>query len=222
MKKKKSLRGASVLLTVLLSAALLAACGPADEPSEDQNSSTAQTPVSSADSSTADQSSDAVSVESQVSEPDTSQPDAEQTPESGDSSSDTTSDTPQTSPSGDAGGIVSTAKSALGTPFLHGGSSPETGFDNSGFLYYVARKNGVDFPRKIADQAQIGSSVSYEELKSGDIAFFSGETEGVVSIGGIIVDDNTMILCTKPGEDVREKKLSSYWKEHFVKGVRLS
>ena len=74
----------------------------------------------------------------------------------------------------------------------------------------------------MADQVNAGTKVSYEELKPGDFAFFSGDEAGVAQIGGIVTADGVMIISTKPGDDVHEQQITSnYWKTHFVSGVRL-
>ena len=66
----------------------------------------------------------------------------------------------------EAEGIILTAESLLGVPFVDGGETPD-GFDNSGFIYYVLRQNGyITCPRGVSAQAQMGTALSYDELKA--------------------------------------------------------
>lgn len=120
--------------------------------------------------------------------------------------------------------IVQTAQALIGTPFAEGGKEP-SGFDNSGFIYYVLRENGyVNCPRVTSDQVNMGEQVSYSQMKSGDLVFFSNE-EGDISadFGGIYIGGGIMIYSSMPGDYVTEKDISeSYWKKRFVTAVSLS
>ncbi|MDR2532972.1 MAG: C40 family peptidase [Oscillospiraceae bacterium] len=119
--------------------------------------------------------------------------------------------------------IVLTAQSLIGIPFRDGGSSPEEGFDNSGFIFYVLRRNGyVNCPRALHEQSNMGNKInSISELKSGDLVFFSdnGERAG---FGGIYIGDGIMISCRMPGETVREFDITTqYYRGSFFTGVRV-
>lgn len=206
----------------------LAACQPT---TDGESSQTAQNDSSKSSTISSEQGTDTSSKEessapdSTSSAPETSsQPEntssGSQTPDSETSEPDTES--APSSASGSADKLIAAAKAALGKPFAQGGYQLETGFDNSGLLYYAAKESGLEFPRKVADQVNAGTKVSYEELKPGDFAFFSGDEAGVAQIGGIVTADGVMIISTKPGDDVHEQQITSnYWKTHFVSGVRL-
>lgn len=206
----------------------LAAC---QTTTDGESSQTAQNDSSRSSTISSEQGTDTSSKEessapdSTSSAPETSsQPEntssSSQTPDSGTSEPDTES--APSSASGSADKLIAAAKAALGKPFAQGGYQLETGFDNSGLLYYAAKESGLEFPRKVADQVNAGTKVSYEELKPGDFAFFSGDEAGVAQIGGIVTADGVMIISTKPGDDVHEQQITSnYWKTHFVSGVRL-
>lgn len=132
---------------------------------------------------------------------------------------------PAHSPTGDtAAETVRTAASLLGIPFASNGVSPDTGFDNSGFIYYVLRENGfINCPRLTNEQAAMGTVIGYNELKSGDLAFFCTADSGNPDFGGIYIGDGKMIYCPMPGQTVKEEDISAdYWKRVFVSGVRLS
>lgn len=206
----------------------LAACQPTTDGESSQaaqNDSSKSSTISSEQGTDTSSKEESSAPDSTSSAPETSsQPEntssGSQTPDSGTSEPDTES--APSSASGSADKLIAAAKAALGKPFAQGGYQLETGFDNSGLLYYAAKESGLEFPRKVADQVNAGTKVSYEELKPGDFAFFSGDEAGVAQIGGIVTADGVMIISTKPGDDVHEQQITSnYWKTHFVSGVRL-
>ena len=121
-------------------------------------------------------------------------------------------------------GIVQTAEALIGIPFAENGITPADGFDNSGFIYYVLRENGfINCPRLTADQAAMGTHISYNELKSGDLAFFSASDSSSPDFGGIYIGGGQMIYSPMPGQTVKVTDITSdYWKNSFVLGVNLS
>lgn len=123
----------------------------------------------------------------------------------------------------EAEGIVATAKSLIGVPFVDDGDTPE-GFDNSGFIYYVLRENGyITCPRGVGAQAAMGTALTYDELKAGDLVFFCNESGNGAGFGGIYIGNGTMISCLMPGTAVKEVDISSeYYLNNFYRGVSLS
>ncbi len=77
------------------------------------------------------------------------------------------------SPSGSSIGqqLVTYAKQFLGYPYVYGGASP-SGFDCSGFMYYVYGQFGYTLYRGATSQLQNGRYVSFDELRPGDLVFF--------------------------------------------------
>ena len=120
--------------------------------------------------------------------------------------------------------IVQSAEALIGVPFADNGDDPSTGFDNSGFIYYVLRENGfINCPRLIKEQASMGTQIDYGSLKSGDLAFFSNDNSDTVDFGGIYIGDGQMIYCPMPGQTVKIADISTdYWQNAFVTGVSLS
>ncbi len=120
-----------------------------------------------------------------------------------------------------ADNIVATAHSLIGIDFADGGDTPEVGFDNSGFIYYVLRENGyITCPRGVKAQSEMGAALTFDELRKGDLAFFYGEDKATVTFGGIYCGDGIMIACLMPGTQVKEINItSSYYTEHFCKGI---
>ena len=119
--------------------------------------------------------------------------------------------------------LISKARSALGTPYVSGGSSPG-GFDCSGFVSYVYNNCGVgwSFGRLSAEGIrQICSYVSPADAKPGDLIFFEKtyNTTGASHIG-IYVGNHTMLHC---GDPIQYTSISSdYWQSHFLQFGRLA
>lgn len=119
--------------------------------------------------------------------------------------------------------IVRTAEALMGIDFKEGGDKPSEGFDNSGFIYYVLRENGyISFPRKIREQIEWGPSAEFDEIKAGDILYFSDEPGGHAAFGGIYTGNKLMIYCPYPGEKVKSADITTpYWKNRFVTAISL-
>lgn len=82
--------------------------------------------------------------------------------------------------------VVSFARQFLGVPYTWGGRSP-SGFDCSGFVYYVFSSQGIELPRAADGQFTAGARVS--RLAPGDLVFFSTYEPGPSHVGIYIGDD---------------------------------
>lgn len=65
--------------------------------------------------------------------------------------------------------IINTGRSFVGNKYTYGGTSPNTGFDCSGFLQYIFKQNGIDIPRDTANIFKVGKEVSLNNVQPGDI-----------------------------------------------------
>ena len=133
----------------------------------------------------------------------------------------TSSKSPANSPSqtSKASAIIATGKHYIGVPYLYGGTTP-AGFDCSGFVQYVFAKNGISLPRVSRDQFQVGTSVSFSNLKPGDLVFFSLAKNGVVDHEGIYVGNN-QFLNAASSRGVTIYTLGSYWQSAYVGAKRV-
>lgn len=149
----------------------------------------------------------------------------------GGSSSGNTSDNSSNGASSDSSGassgsatgqqIVSKAQEYLGTPYVYGGASP-SGFDCSGFVYYVLKSLGYSPYRTPADQYKMGFSVSKSELQPGDIVFFSGNGSSITHVG-LYVGDGQFIHSPNSRSTVSYSSLTSgYWSEHYYGARRVA
>ncbi len=119
--------------------------------------------------------------------------------------------------------IVMTAEALIGIDFAENGASPSEGFDNSGFIYYVLRENGyISCPRQIGDQLNWGENTDFENVKAGDVVYFSDKPGTDASFGGIYAGNGMMIYSPYPGEKVKKTDITAeYWKSRFVTALSL-
>lgn len=98
--------------------------------------------------------------------------------------------------SAEVGGVLRSAKSFLGTPYKYGGTN-KLGIDCSALIQNSFKDAGIDLPRSSKEQSLAGSPVEKNNLRPGDLLFFSDPKvgSGVTHVGLV-----TEIL---PGGDVR-------------------
>jgi hypothetical protein len=118
--------------------------------------------------------------------------------------------------------IYEEAKKYVGTPYVWGGSSPETGFDCSGYVCWVYNQNGYDVGRTTANGLwQKSQHISEAEAKPGDLVFFKGtyDTPGM-SHCGIYLGNGMMVSA---GDPIKYADIhSSYWQQYLAGFGRLS
>lgn len=107
------------------------------------------------------------------------------------------------------GGVLDIAASLAGTPYRYGGTSPETGFDCSGFTQYVFRQVGISLPRTAEQQRQFVTPVSNPQ--PGDLVFF-GSPAGHM---GIYAGNGKMWDSPRTGEVVQ---LRDIWSSNVTYG----
>jgi len=121
-----------------------------------------------------------------------------------------TSSRNEPAPTASASAVLTTASGYLGTRYLYGGASPETGFDCSGFVQYVYRQNGVTLPRTSRQQATAGRSLptKLDGLRAGDLLFFSQRGDAVDHVA-IYVGGDRIVHSTSSGGGVRYDDLTT-------------
>lgn len=194
---------------------------PGSDTSDDKSDDSSSGADSSDDTSSEDNSSDDTSSEDNSSD-DTSSEDnsSDDTSSEDNSSDDTSSDSGEpVAPSEKGNGIAKAAYDMLGKPFTEGGYQAETGFDNSGLIYYALTSNGIDCPRGLTAQKDMGKEVTLDALQKGDIVFIK---DGDSFFGGVYTGDDTLVFSPYPGQKVRTANLKSvYYIDNFLKAVRV-
>ncbi len=122
--------------------------------------------------------------------------------------------------------IISLAKSLLGVHYQWGGDTPQTGFDCSGFVYYIFGQNGIQLPRTAHQQATVGTSVAKSLVQPGDLLFFTdtdqyaGNYVNQVTHVGIYIGNGEMIESSSASNDegvvvVQNVFQNPYYSAHF-------
>ena len=118
--------------------------------------------------------------------------------------------------------IYKEAQKYVGTPYVWGGSTPETGFDCSGYVCWVYNQNGYDVGRTTANGLWNKSQhISESEAKPGDLVFFDEtyDTPGKSHVG-IYLGNGMMVSA---GDPIKYANIhSSYWEKHLAGFGRLS
>ncbi len=115
--------------------------------------------------------------------------------------------------------LIRTATGFRGVPYLLGGDSPAAGFDCSGFLRYVFSLNHVELPRTVSEQYAVGRRVSVNDVREGDLVFFSTKGPGASHVG-LAIGNGEFIHAPGATGAVRVERLDvAYWRDRIV-GVR--
>ena len=118
--------------------------------------------------------------------------------------------------------IYKEAQKYVDTPYVWGGSTPETGFDCSGYVCWVYNQNGYDVGRTTANGLwQKSQHISEAEAKPGDLVFFEGtyDTPGKSHVG-IYLGNGMMVSA---GDPIKYADIhSSYWQKYLSGFGRLS
>ena len=118
--------------------------------------------------------------------------------------------------------IAAKAKQYLGVPYQWGGASP-SGFDCSGFVYYVLTSLGIKVSRTITPMYSEGRAVSKSDLQPGDVVFFQNTYKEGLSHVGIYVGGGQFIHSPQSGQVVSFANLnSSYYVKHYYGAVRYT
>lgn len=111
--------------------------------------------------------------------------------------------------------VIETSKHWLGAAYVWGGMSP-AGFDCSGFTYTAYWLNGILLPRDAAPQYQATIPVKKEDMRPGDLLFFSTYAPGPTHVG-IYLGDGTFINAKSIKSGVVISKLDEpYFAQRFL------
>ncbi len=119
--------------------------------------------------------------------------------------------------------IYNVAQTQLGRAYVWGGSNVSTGFDCSGYVYWVMNTSGAaKFPRSSANVIleSYCDKISPSAAKPGDLVFFQGTYATIgASHVGIYLGNNQMIHC---GDPIKITNITTnYWTTHFYTFGRI-
>jgi peptidoglycan DL-endopeptidase CwlO len=112
--------------------------------------------------------------------------------------------------------IIAFASNFLGTPYVWGGTTPNPGFDCSGFTQYVFAHFGIKLGRTTWDQIKDGVYVPREQLQPGDLVFYG--KGGNPTHMGIYVGNDSYMHAPRTGEVV---KISPYNRRDYITARRV-
>jgi len=112
--------------------------------------------------------------------------------------------------------VLSTADEYVGTPYRRGGTSPNGGFDASGFVRFVFGRLGVNLPRTSREQARVGNRIQpdWRAIAPGDLVMF--EDGGGINHVAIYVGRSRIIHSSASGGGVRYDDLETERGQWFV------
>lgn len=124
---------------------------------------------------------------------------------------------------GDAGTLVSYARSLIGTPYKYGGNSFRSGFDCSGFVGHVFRHAlDISLPRSSGEISKVGRSVRPSELRTGDLVFFNTLHRSFSHVGIYLGDDRFIHAPSTAGSVRVENMLDDYWRRNYNGARRIT
>jgi peptidoglycan DL-endopeptidase CwlO len=95
------------------------------------------------------------------------------------------------------------ALSKVGSPYRYGASGPNA-FDCSGLVTWAFKKAGVSLPRTSRAQSRVGTPVSRDELRPGDLVFFYKPVSHV----GIYIGDGKIVHASSRKSPVKISDIS--------------
>lgn len=105
--------------------------------------------------------------------------------------------------------LMSTAKSMVGGAYVWGGTSPNA-TDCSGLTMQCYAKIGINLPHLASAQANYGTSVSYSNMKKGDLIFFGGSSYSSIYHVAIYIGDGMMIHAENSNTGIVISYVSSF------------
>jgi len=122
--------------------------------------------------------------------------------------------------------IICFAEKHLGIRYRAGGKT-KSGFDCSGFIFYVFSKFGMNLPNGARNQALKGMPLEVKDIKKGDLVFFKGRNSRDPHIGhvGLVVEKNDSAIrfihaSTRKGVTY-DFTYSDYYRIRFIGAKRL-
>jgi len=107
---------------------------------------------------------------------------------------------------------------AVGVPYQWGGTSPASGFDCSGLVFWAYGRLGIEVPRTSYGLYREGRRIPQRRKKAGDVLVFAG-----LGHVGLYVGHGRMVHAPHAGARVEKYRLRrSYWGTRIVAVRRIA
>ncbi|HNE27548.1 MAG TPA: C40 family peptidase [Saprospiraceae bacterium] len=137
-----------------------------------------------------------------------------------------TSSAPPPRPNTDSGvaslrrNVVNYGQKFVGTKYHYAGTSPNTGFDCSGFTSYVMKEFNIKVSPASSKQATEGRPVPLDRTQPGDLIFFGEDAKHIQHVALLVRRSGDGLTCvhstTSRGVIVENVSKSSYWKPRIL------
>jgi len=116
--------------------------------------------------------------------------------------------------------LLSMARQYLGVPYVWAGRSP-SGFDCSGFIYFVFDQMGYGLPRMADGQFEVGIPVSRNALQPGDLVFFSTYEPGPSHVGIYLGNEQFIHASSGAGYVTVTSMANPYHRDRYIGARRI-
>lgn len=124
--------------------------------------------------------------------------------------------------------VIAEGLKYLGTPYQFGASTKQTDtFDCSSFMKLIFGRNDIALPRDSRQQSETGDRVALDQLRKGDLLFFTTSSRrnltGLDHIGhvAIYLGENKVLQTYKVGIGVTVTNLDANWTSRIVSAMRV-
>ena len=115
--------------------------------------------------------------------------------------------------------IADKAQQYVGSTYKYAGTSPNKGFDCSGFTFFVFKEFNVEVSPSSAEQSKQGYKVPLDKVKPADLVFF-GDASRIQHVAMVVERTKDGIVCvhstTSRGVIVENVSNSTYWKPKIL------
>jgi cell wall-associated NlpC family hydrolase len=109
---------------------------------------------------------------------------------------------------------VAAARSRTGSAYAMGAAGPSA-FDCSGLTTYAFARAGVTLPRTSQAQFAVGRAIERDEIRAGDLVFFSTNGPGASHVG-VATGRTKAISATSSGGVMEHPTDDAYWGGSYV------